>query len=103
MNMDLMLIAKIAGALLAFALGIWIGIGMPGARRAREARDWRSSDRLRATWLNRVFFTMDRPSHRFGTGLIVPKSGSSKSGDSAPEEGPTGPEEAVQGPRRGEG
>lgn len=70
---DPVLIAKLAGAVLVFALGIWIGLGMPGARRPKESREWRPADRLRATWINRVFFRMDREPRRFDTDrLIVP-------------------------------
>jgi hypothetical protein len=70
---DPVLVAKIAGAVVVFALGIWIGLGMPGAKRPRQTRDWRPADRLRATWINRVFFRMDRAPRRFDTDrLIVP-------------------------------
>jgi hypothetical protein len=70
--MDAVLLLKIAGAALTFALGIWIGLGMPGLKRSKPLREWQSSDRLRATWLNRVFFRMDRSERRFGSGLITP-------------------------------
>lgn len=74
---DPVLIAKLVGAVLVFALGIWIGLGMPGAKRPRESRGWRPADRLRATWINRVFFRMDRAPRRFDTDrLIVPGKGS---------------------------
>jgi hypothetical protein len=72
---DPILIAKIAGAILALAVGIWVGLGMPGLRQRPQSREWRSADRLRATWINRMFFRMDGPSRRFDAGrLIVPKS-----------------------------
>lgn len=74
---DPVLIAKIAGAVVVFALGIWIGLGMPGAKRPKRARDWQPADRLRATWINRVFFRMDRAPRRFDADrLIVPGKGS---------------------------
>ena len=77
MNLDdPILIAKIAGAVVVFALGIWIGLGMPGAKRPQRTRDWRPADRLRATWINRVFFRMDRAPRRFDADrLIVPGKG----------------------------
>jgi hypothetical protein len=72
--MDYVLALKLAGAALAFALGIWIGFGAPGLRRKHgQAREWRAADRLRATWINRVFFKMERPPRRFDASrLIVP-------------------------------
>ncbi len=70
--MDTVLLLKIAGAALTFALGIWIGLGMPGLKRSKRSREWQSSDRLHATWLNRVFFRMERSERRFGSGLITP-------------------------------
>lgn len=70
--MDALLLLKIAGAALTFALGIWIGLGAPGLRRSKPTREWQSSDRLRATWINRVFFNMERSERRFGSGLITP-------------------------------
>jgi len=68
---DPVLIAKLAGAVLAFALGIWIGLGTPGIRRSSGARPWHPSDRLRATWINRLFFRTDRPQRRFGSGRLI--------------------------------
>ncbi|HSG82866.1 MAG TPA: hypothetical protein VLC48_11475 [Gemmatimonadota bacterium] len=74
--MDLILIAKIAGAILVFGLGIWIGLGMPGTKGPKKPRDWHASDRLRATWINRMFFRAGSPSRGWDTGrLIVPKEG----------------------------
>ena len=70
--MDAVLLLKIVGAALTFALGIWVGLGTPGLKRSKPSRDWQSSDRLRATWLNRVFFRMDREERRFGSGLMPP-------------------------------
>ena len=74
---DPVLIAKLAGALVVFALGIWIGLGMPGAKRPSQTnREWRPADRLRATWINRVFFRMDRAPRRFDADrIIVPGKG----------------------------
>jgi hypothetical protein len=84
---DPVLIAKIAGAVVVFALGIWIGLGMPGAKRPTQTRDWRPADRLRATWINRVFFRMDRAPRRFDADrLIVPGKGSGASRRSEPSE-----------------
>lgn len=71
---DPVLIAKLAGAVLAFALGIWIGLGTPGVRRSSGSRPWHPNDRLRATWINRVFFRMDRPQRRFGSGRLIAPS-----------------------------
>jgi len=74
---DPVLIAKLVGAVVVFALGIWIGLGMPGAKRPRPSQGWHPADRLRATWINRVFFRMDRVPRRFDTDrLIVPGRGS---------------------------
>ncbi len=70
--MDAVLLLKIAGAALTFGLGIWIGLGTPGLKRSKRPREWQSSDRLRATWINRVFFRMERPERRFGSGLLTP-------------------------------
>lgn len=68
---DPVLIAKLAGALIVFALGIWIGLGMPGVKRRSQTREWRPADRLRATWINRVFFRMDRAPRRFDADRII--------------------------------
>lgn len=70
--MDAVLLLKIVGAAVTFALGIWVGLGTPGLKRSKPSRDWQSSDRLRATWINRVFFRMDREDRSFGSGLISP-------------------------------
>ncbi len=78
----LLLVAMIAGAVLTFAIGIWIGLGRPGMKDTVQQRPWRSEDRLQATWINRVFFRMDRRPRRFDTGrLVVPKRGSDKNED----------------------
>lgn len=70
-----LVVAMIAGAVLTFAIGIWIGLGRPGMKDTVQQRPWRSEDRLRATWINRVFFRMDRRPRRFDTSrLVVPKS-----------------------------
>jgi hypothetical protein len=72
--MDIILIAKIAGAVLVFALGIWIGLGMPGANGPKKPTQWQSEDRLRATWINRMFFRGGAPSRGWDTGrLMVPR------------------------------
>jgi hypothetical protein len=94
---DPVLIAKLAGAVLVFVLGIWIGLGMPGARRPKESRDWRAADRLRATWINRVFFRMDRAPRRFDTNrLIVPDKNSGENGPEGQDEGVKRPPEVVR-------
>lgn len=85
---DPVLIAKIAGAVVVFALGIWIGLGMPGAKRPAERREWRPEDRLRATWINRVFFRMDRAPRRFDAGrIIVPRKESTADQNQEASEG----------------
>ncbi len=80
---DPVLLLKIVGAVLALALGIWIGLGMPGRKRSKLPRDWRTEDRLRATWLNRAFFRMEHPQRRFGLDLITPAG---RTGDGEAEE-----------------
>lgn len=78
----LLIVAMIAGAVLTFAIGIWIGLGRPGMRDTVQQRPWRSEDRLQATWINRVFFRMDRRPRRFDAGrLVVPKSDSEEEED----------------------
>ncbi|NIW36403.1 MAG: hypothetical protein GWN32_07625 [Gemmatimonadetes bacterium] len=72
--MDLVLVAKIAGAVFVFVLGLWIGFGMPWTGRPKDARQWHAEDRLRATWINRLFFRGGPPSRGWDTGrLLVPK------------------------------
>lgn len=74
--MEFILIAKIAGAVLVFALGIWIGLGMPGRKGPEKPAQWHSEDRLRATWINRMFFRAGASSRGWDTGrLMVPKKG----------------------------
>ncbi len=98
--MDPTTLLKIAGALLAFALGIWIGLGTPGLRRRTAAGNWRASDRLRATWINRMFFRMESPPRRFGTDLIAPGDRRDKSGQATESEAGAG--EGVGGGEGGE-
>jgi hypothetical protein len=86
--MDVELLLKIAGAVLTFVVGIWIGLGMPGLKRSKPTRDWQSSDRLRATWINRVFFRMDREERRFGSGLITPGGKPDETGEGQAEAEP---------------
>ena len=75
-------IAQIVGAVLAFALGIWLGIGHPGWKRSSQVWEWHSGDRLRATWINRMFFRMDNEPRRFDAGrLVVPKGEGEDGGD----------------------
>jgi hypothetical protein len=72
--MDLILIAKIAGAVFVFVLGIWIGFGMRGVRGPKKPKEWHADDRLRATWINRTFFRAGPPSRGWDTDrLVVPK------------------------------
>jgi hypothetical protein len=90
---DPILIAKIGGALVAFILGIWIGLGMPGMRRTPQKRDWRSADRLQATWINRLFFRMERPARRFDADrLIVPGEPKKKGAGESKNESDAGDE-----------
>lgn len=69
---DPVFIAKIIGAVLAFAVGIWIGLGTPGLKRPTPSSSGRPIDRLNATWMNRVFFSMSARPRRFDAGRIVP-------------------------------
>jgi hypothetical protein len=101
---DPVLIAKLAGAVVVFALGIWIGLGMPGAKRPKQTRNWQPADRLRATWINRVFFRMDRAPRRFDADrLIVPSKGSSASRRQDPGEEVQEPSDVVRLRRSGPG
>jgi hypothetical protein len=68
---DLIFVAKLAGAAAVFVLGLWIGLGMPGLKRRAKSRGWHASDRLRATWINRVFFRMDNTPRRFDASRLV--------------------------------
>lgn len=84
-------LAKIVGAVLVFALGIWIGLGMPGLGHREERRAGRLSGRLHGTWLNRLFFGMSSPPRRFDASrLVVPKAPAKKGGPArtADEESP---------------
>lgn len=86
--MDVELVLKLIGAVLTFAFGIWIGLGMPGLHRrsTTQPSSWRAADRLGRTWINRLFFRMDSPPRRFDTGrLVVPKGGGSPGSDEAPK------------------
>jgi hypothetical protein len=83
--MDAVLLLKIAGAAVTFAFGIWIGLGMPGLKRSKPSREWQSSDRLRATWINRVFFRMERSERPFGSGLITPGDKPGETGEGQQE------------------
>ncbi len=89
--MDTVLLLKIAGAALTFAMGIWIGLGTPGLNRSKRPREWQSSDRLRATWINRVFFRMEPSERRFGSGLITPGD---KPGEAGEEQREADPEDS---------
>ncbi len=100
---DARLAVMVAGAVLAFALGVWIGLGQPGLKRRAEPRPWRSADRFRATWINRLFFRMDTRPRRFDAGrLIVPKSRSAEeSGEREGEERETADVVRLRRPRGG--
>lgn len=86
---DPILIAKIIGAVLTFALGIWIGLGTPGLGKPKSSRGARPRDRLNATWMNRVFFKVsDRP-RRFDVGRLIDpekEAAARQKGDEAKEE-----------------
>lgn len=69
---DPVFIAKIIGAVLALAAGIWIGFGTPGLKRPTPSSSGRPIDRLNATWMNRAFFRMSARPRRFDIGRIVP-------------------------------
>jgi len=87
--MDVVLTLKLAGAVLALALGIWIGFGAPGLKRQRgQAREWRAADRLRATWINRVFFKMERPARRFDASRLIMPDDEPEAKSSEGAEGP---------------
>ncbi len=90
--MDYVLTLKLAGAALAFALGIWIGFGAPGLKRSRgQAGEWRAADRLRATWINRAFFRMERPARRFDASRLIIPDDDSEAPSSDGAEGPQSP------------
>jgi hypothetical protein len=87
MSADLEFYLKLAGAVLTFLLGIWIGLGAPGIRHRVQPRAWDARDRLRATWLNRIF-SGEAP-RRFDAGrLIVPKEKGEGKGPGGGEGGP---------------
>lgn len=70
--MDMILFLKALGAVLAFAGGIWIGLGLPGLNSdGREGdvggRRWT----LDRTWMNRLMRSrLDRP-RRFSSGRLI--------------------------------
>ncbi|UCC84528.1 MAG: hypothetical protein JSW46_06270 [Gemmatimonadota bacterium] len=94
--MDAVLLLKIAGAAVTFALGVWIGLGMPGLKRSKPSREWQSSDRLRATWINRVFFRSERSERRFGSGLITPGEKEDGGGGGQPDGDSEEPSDVVR-------
>ena len=50
---------------------------MRGARGPKRAKAWHAADRLRATWINRMFFRAGSPARGWDTDrLIVPKKDS---------------------------
>jgi hypothetical protein len=95
--MDYVLTFKLAGAAFAFALGIWIGFGAPGLKRQRgQAREWRSADRLRATWINRVFFKAGRPARRFDASRLIMPDDEPETTSSDGPEGPQSPASSIR-------
>ena len=52
-------------------VGIWIGFGMRGARGPKRAKAWHATDRLRATWINRMFFRGGPPSRGWDTDRLL--------------------------------
>lgn len=69
--MALSVIYWILGGVLAFAFGIWAGLGYPGWYKREEPGGPSRQDRM-GTWMNRWIFGGPRP-RRFSTKhLIVP-------------------------------
>ena len=68
---DPVFIAKIAGAVLALAAGVWIGLGMPGLKDEPRPSHGRPINRLNATWMNRMFFKMSARTRRLDAGRLV--------------------------------
>lgn len=82
------MILKLIGAAVAFAVGIWLGLGLPGLKDRDEPRRGSPSRYLHGTWLNRLFFGMPRPPRRFDGGrLVVPKKRGAVSGEEGEAEG----------------
>jgi len=100
--MDVTLILKLAGALLALIAGIWIGLGMPGLRSAPPPPSrGRPIERLNATWMNRVFFKMSARPRRFDAGRLTAPPGKGQKGADAEDEAADKPEDRiVRLPRR---
>lgn len=64
---------KIIGALVTFGLGLWIGLGRPGTKRSEQQSGGRHAT-LRATWMNRLFFSGATKARRLDTHrLVIPK------------------------------
>jgi hypothetical protein len=73
-SLDIDVMLKLLGAGLAFVVGIWIGLGLPGLKDRHEPRRGRPLSYLHGTWLNRLFFGMPRPPRRFdSTRLLDPR------------------------------
>lgn len=99
---DPVFIAKIIGAVLALAAGIWVGLGTPGLKRPTPSSSGRPIDRLNATWMNRAFFRMSARPRRFDIGRIVPpgKNGSHTAGHDERSEEEQSEERVVRLPPR---
>lgn len=82
--MALSLIFWIVGGLLAFAFGIWAGLGYPGRYNRADPGGPSRGDRM-GTWMNRWIFGGPR-ARRFSTKhLIVPRRKERRRGDEEPE------------------
>lgn len=100
--MDVILVLKLAGAVLALAAGIWIGLGMPGHKSDPPPSRGRPIDRLNATWMNRMFFKMSARPRRFDVGRLAapPGAGQKKNADAAEDEAADEPEDRIVRLRR---
>jgi hypothetical protein len=61
------MLLKLAGA----ALGLWIGLGLPGLKVEDAPRRGAPRRYLHGTWLNRLFFGMPTPPRRFDVRRLV--------------------------------
>ena len=79
-TLDLATVLKIVGAVVTFGLGLWIGLGRPGTKRSEGQPGAGRHATLRATWMNRLFFSVPAQSRRFDRSrLVVPKKQPRKS------------------------
>ena len=73
-TLGLATVLKIVGAVVTFGLGLWIGLGRPGTKRSEGQPGTGRHATLRATWMNRLFFSVPTQSRRFDRSrLVVPK------------------------------